>query len=110
MDFYACCKELENIEVIKEYDPQPKNKDGSVRWYLFRWDDGKDGNRKLIKCRKCGTLYLVQSYHLHKFSEQKEFHFEDWYIVKSEQHADFLNRTYTGIELEHTLKSVFKNY
>ena len=29
-----CCEKKENIELIKEYDPQPKNKDGSIRWFF----------------------------------------------------------------------------
>ena len=44
-----CCEEKENIEIIKEYDPQPNNKDGSIRWFLYRWDDGKKGVRRLVR-------------------------------------------------------------
>lgn len=104
----SCCKLNENIEIIKEYDPQPKNKDGAVRWYLFWWDDGKKGVRRLVRCKCCDTFYLVQAYHLHKFSEYKNTLFEDWYLVDGEKQADYLNRNYTGIELEHKLEPVFK--
>lgn len=97
-----CCNK-ENLMSIKEYDPMPKNPDGSIKWFLFRWDDGKKGVRRLVRCRICDTLYLVQAYRLHKFSEQKNTLFEDYYSVKDERHADYLNRTYTGIQLEHTL-------
>ncbi|MBQ7999800.1 MAG: hypothetical protein IJ298_01115 [Ruminococcus sp.] len=93
---------------IKEYDPMPKNPDGSIRWFLYRWDDGKNGVRRLARCRICGALYLVQAYHLHKFSAQKNILFEDYYLVKDEQQADYLNRTYTGIQLEHTLVPAFQ--
>ncbi|MBO5220094.1 MAG: hypothetical protein J6C52_11725 [Clostridia bacterium] len=96
-----CCKK-EAIEIIKEYDPTPKNPDGSIRWFLFRWDDGKNGVRRLVRCRVCGTLYLVQAYHLHKFSGQKDTLFEDYYAVRDEKQADYFNRTYTGMQLEHT--------
>lgn len=95
-----CCIK-ENFQVIKEYDPTPKNLDGSIRWFLYRWDDGKNGVRRLVRCQNCGAFYLVQAYHLHKFSEQKDTLFEDYYIVKDEREADYLNRTYTGIQLEH---------
>ena len=46
---------------IKEYDPMPKNPDGSIRWFLYRWDDGKNRDRHLARCRECGSLYLVQA-------------------------------------------------
>ena len=97
-----CCEEKGNIENIKEYDPQPKNKDGSIRWFLYRWDDGKKGVRRLVRCRQCGSLYLVQAYHLNKFSEYKDTLFEDYYSVESIHQADYINRTCTGLQLEHT--------
>ena len=87
MNDRACCKIDENVKVIKQYDPQPKNKSGSVRWYLYRWDDGKNGYRKLVRCNQCGTLYLVQAYQLHTFSEQRDKWFEDWYLVDNEKKA-----------------------
>ena len=95
-----CCEDTENIETIKEYDPQPKNRNGSIRWFLYRWDDGKNGVRRLVRCRQCGSLYLLQAYHLNKFSEQKDTLFEDYYDVKSMHQADYLNRTCTGLQLE----------
>ena len=94
-----CCEGKENIEIIKEYDPQPKSKDGSIRWFLYRWDDGKNGIRRLVRCRQCGSLYLVQAYHLNEFSEHKDMLFED-YSVESIHQADCLNRTCTGLQLE----------
>lgn len=103
-----CCKQKENVKIIKEYDPQPKNKNGSIRWFLYRWDDGKSGVRRLVCCEGCGALYLVQAYHLHKFSEYKDTLFEDWYLVESEKQADDLNRNYTGIQLEHKLTPVLR--
>lgn len=95
---------MECVEVIKEYDPQPKNKDGSIRWFLYRWDDGKQGVRRLVKCKNCGASYLVQTYHLHKFSPYKDISYEDWYFIESEKEADISNRDYTGVqwELTHT--------
>lgn len=94
---------IENFEVVKEYDPQPKNKDGSVRWFLYRWDDGKNGVRRLARCKHCGSFFLIQAYHLHKFSEYANVQFEAWYSIGSESEADYANATYTGLqwELEH---------
>ncbi|MBQ3065236.1 MAG: hypothetical protein IJC98_03265 [Clostridia bacterium] len=54
------------------------------------------------------TRYLVQAYHLHKFSEQKDTLFEDYYAVKDEKQADHFNRTYTGMQLEHIQTPVFQ--
>lgn len=102
-----CCNK-DNLMVVKEYDPMPKNSGGSVRWFLYRWDDGKKGVRRLVCCRVCGALYLVQAYQLHKFSEHKNTLFEDYYPVKDERQADYLNRTYTGIQLEHAAIPAFQ--
>ena len=102
-----CCKNGD-FKIIKEYDPIPKNSDGSIRWFLFRWDDGKNGIRQFVSCRSCGALYLAQVYHLHKFCVQKDILFEDYYSVKDEREADHINRTYTGIQLEHHMKPKFQ--
>ena len=102
-----CCEMRENLETIKEYDPQPRNKDGSVRWFLYRWDDGKNGVRRLVQCRQCGSLYLAQAYHLNKFSKRKDTLFEDYYAVNDGYHADYLNRTCTGLQLEKKMPSTF---
>lgn len=103
-----CCMSEGNIDIIKEYEPQPKNKDGTVRWFLYRWDDGKNGVRRLVQCKDCGTFYLVQEYHLHKFSQYKNVLFSDWYRVESERQADYWNRIYTGMQLEHEKTPVWK--
>ena len=92
------------VAPVKTYDPRPRNKDGSIRWYLYRWDDGKDGSRRLMRCLRCGRLYLVQAYRLHRFSAYGDTVFEDWYAVESERQADHWNRTYTGPELERRFK------
>lgn len=99
-----CCEF--SFEIIKEYDPAPKNSDGSIKWFLYRWDDGKNGCRKLVKCRECGSFYLVQCYCLNKFSSNADVQYEDWYAVDSEAHADRLNKNYTGVQLEHKLNEV----
>lgn len=102
-----CCLQKDNIKIIKEYDPQPKNKDGSIRWFLYRWDDGKNGVRRLVRCQCCGRFFLIQAYRLNRFSRHLDTVFEDWYAVESERQADHLNRTYTGIQLEHKMTPAF---
>ena len=103
----SCCQK-EAFEIIKEYDPMPKGSDGSIRWFLFRWDDGKNGVRRLVRCKACGAWYLVQAYHLNQFSAQRETLFDDYYPVKDEREADHINRTYTGMQLEHSRKPKFQ--
>ena len=98
-----CCAN-EEFELIKKYDPKPKNPDGSIRWFLYRWDDGKDGYRKLVRCKNCGAYFLVQCYKLNKFSESSDKIYEDWYSVENEMCADRLNSQYTGPELERMFK------
>lgn len=102
-----CCKN--NCKLIKRYDPKPKNSDGSIKWFLYRWDDGKNGYRKLVRCKKCGRFYLVQCYRLNKFSDNSDIQYEDWYPVEDEAEADLLNRKYTGIELEHKMEEVYRS-
>ena len=94
---------MKNYDIVKEYDPQPKNKDGSIRWFLYRWDDGKNGVRRLARCKHCGCVFLIQAYRLNKFSEYADVQFEDWYPIGSEIEADYANQNYTGLqwELEH---------
>lgn len=86
----------------------PKNPDGSIRWFLYRWDDGKQGRRHLVQCRVCGRFYLVQAYRLNKFSSQKNVLFEDYYPVKDARQAALLNRTLTGPQLERSRQAAFQ--
>lgn len=102
-----CCEEPE-FEIIKEYDPKPKNPDGSTRWFLYRWDDGKDGYRKLARCKNCGAYFLVQCYKLSKFADSEAHMHEDWYAVSDEAEADKLNHKYTGPQLEREFKAIYK--
>lgn len=102
-----CCSG-DKLILIKTYDPSPKNPDGSISWYLYRWDDGKNGVRKLVQCPSCGAYYLLQEYSLHKFFGEKSPIFCDYYPVKNPQQADFFNRTYTGIQLERAFNFSFQ--
>ena len=101
-----CCKI--GYELVKKYDPKPKNTDGSIKWFLYRWDDGKNGYRKLVRCKECGNFYLIQCYKLNKFSDSSDTLYEDWYAVDSEEQADLLNKNYTGVQLEHKIKEIYR--
>ena len=34
--------------------------------------------------------------------------YEDWYTVDSEEQADLLNKNYTGVQLEHKMKEIYR--
>ena len=99
---------MECVEIIKEYDPKPRNADGSIRWFLYRWDDGKKGVRRLARCRKCGAYFLIQAYQLHKFSRYKDIKYEDWYPIENEREADKVNMAYTGLQWELIQRPVLR--
>ena len=65
--------------------------------------DGRNGSRRLVRCRCCSTVYLIQSY----LSKCQDTLFEDWYEAKNQRQADYRNRTYTGIQLERILAPAF---
>ena len=50
----------------------------------------------------------MQCYKLHKFSDNADMMYEDWYAVDNEAQADLLNGKYTGVQLEHNLKEVYR--
>lgn len=99
---------MEHFDVVKVYEPRSRNRDGSIRWFLYRWDDGKDGVRQLVRCRHCGSCFLVQVYHLNKFSPLAQILYEDWYPIGSEAEADRVNGTYTGPQWERLHKPVLR--
>ena len=106
-----CCEKsdvLNCFEIIKRYDPKPKNPDGSIRKFLSRWDDGKDGYRQLARCKYCGTYFLIQCYKLSKFADSSGKLYEDWYVTENEAAADEMNEQYNGLQLERTFKPVLR--
>ena len=36
--------------------------------------------------------------------------YEDWYAVDNEAQADLLNRNYTGVQLEHKMKEIYRTH
>ncbi|MGM9637618.1 MAG: hypothetical protein ACI3YK_06505 [Eubacteriales bacterium] len=99
---------MEDVEIVKEYHPKPKNPDGSVRRYLYRWDDGKDGVRRLARCRLCGRTFLIQSYHLSQIADPEGILYEDWYDIDSEEEADLVNDAMTGLQYELRYKPILR--
>ena len=91
---------MEHLPVIRQYNPRPKNQDGSVRWFLYRWDDGKSGMRK--------QSVPGSGLSGEQVSISAAVWFEDWYPVKSETEADQINRIFTGPQWELRRKPVLR--
>ena len=53
-------------------------------------------------------LILISLAIMNKFSDNADMLYEDWYAVDNEAQADLLNGKYTGVQLEHKLKEVYR--
>lgn len=79
-------------ERIKDYgDRCGKN-------YLHTWDDGQ---RILMRCKKCGGYFLLQLSERHGMEDDSYYH--DYFPVAGPHEARIINETYDGekIELEY---------
>ncbi len=64
---------------------------------LHIWDDG---GRKLVRCRDCGALVLIQKSELHSFTDGPDAYYIDYFAVSSAEEARGLNQKYSGFDLE----------
>ncbi|MDD3417605.1 MAG: hypothetical protein EOM11_06315 [Erysipelotrichia bacterium] len=83
-----------DFETIKEYGDKFLNEDGSVKHYLHTWDDGE---RELLRCKKCGAFFIRQDSEYHSFDDS---YYTDWFQVESPAMAEKLNEVYNGWQLE----------
>jgi hypothetical protein len=88
---------LIKMKIVEEYGDAYHNPDGSVKHYLYTWDDG---HRYLQQCRSCGAYFLVQVSEFHSFSGPDDSDYIDWYQVEDEGKAELLNRNLNGWQLE----------
>ncbi len=104
----CCIFEFENIEeaiksmdfeFIKGYEDKFINKDGSIKHYLHTWDDGE---RRLIRCKRCGAYFLRQDSEFHGFDDSD---YMDWFQVESPNAAEKLNEMLNGWEIERKYHS-----
>jgi hypothetical protein len=82
------------LEKVKNYGDAYLNRDGSVRHYLFTWDDG---GRMLQRCTKCGALFLVQ---FSEYHGPEDCYYSDWFQVDDEATAELINATWNGFVIE----------
>ncbi len=109
----CCIFEFDNIdkamkamdfELIKSHGDTYVNEDGSIKHYLHTWDDGE---RSLVRCKKCGAYFIRQFSEFHAFNDS---YYTDWFQVESPSVAEKLNEVYDGwkIEKEYTSPRISK--
>lgn len=86
-----------DFEFIMGYGDKFINEDGSIKHYLHTWDDGE---RRLIRCKKCGAYFIRQDSEFHGFDDSD---YMDWFQVESPNDAEKLNEMYNGWELEKNI-------
>ncbi len=64
--------------------------------FLYTWDDGE---RILVRCKRCGGYILIQKSEYHGFSDDDSY-YTDYFPVDSPEEADELNRKYDGFAIE----------
>lgn len=94
----AAYKNMDFI-TIKEYGDCVKNPDGSIKHWLYVWDDG---HRSLFQCKKCGAYFIYQSSEYHA---SEDSYYSDWYQVEDEQKAFMINDALDGDQLEREYKA-----
>lgn len=97
-----CClfreKTLNHSEVCSRLSPLTDYGDVSESGTtLHMWDDG---GRRLMRCSRCGALFLYQRSEYHSFSDDGDDLYCDWFQVDSKAQADMLNQCASGFELE----------
>lgn len=70
--------------------------DSAYGHYLHTWDDGE---RALLRCRKCGGYILLQKSEYHGFSDDDSY-YRDYFPVDSPEEVDEINRKYDGSSIE----------
>jgi hypothetical protein len=99
---YADAKEAASnmsMERIKEYGKVYLNADGSIRHWLYTWDNGW---RVLQRCQECGALFLVQFSEFHDYVQghDNDSYYTDWFQVDDESSAELINATWDGFAIE----------
>lgn len=85
---------LQGMTIVKRYGDTAYNPDGTVKHYLYTWDEGK---RWLIQCPACKAYFLVQSSEFHGGDDS---YYCDWFQVEDESKAEFLNSELDGFKIE----------
>lgn len=90
-------------ELIKNLGKSVYNNDGSFKHYNYVWDDG---GRKVIRCKNCGAIFLYQWSEFHNNYGGQDSYYDNFFLVKNLVEAEFLNKNYSGFELETNHKGL----
>jgi len=97
----AVYKLHKNFEKVEEYGDTFTDKNGEVKHCLYTWDDGE---RYLIRCKKCGALFLVQKSEYHNMFDGDDDYYTDYFPVDSIEEAHTYNEQYDGTAIEKEYK------
>ena len=78
------------LEQIKNYGEKTVLEDGKVLHSNYDAEEWDGGDRKLVRCRKCGGLFLTLYYYDYNFFDGYDS-YDNWIPVKTEEEADLLN-------------------
>ena len=82
---YATAEEAaqnRNFEVVEEYGDTYRDSGGSVVHYLHTWDDG---HRSLLRCNRCGALFLMQYSEFHGMKD--DGYYIDYFAILNREDA-----------------------
>lgn len=88
-------------EVIKDFGEKVYNDDGSIKHYTYMWDEG---GRMVIRCKRCGAIFLHQWSEYHRFTEGADSYYDDYFLVRDLDEAILLNNTFSVFDLETKFK------
>jgi hypothetical protein len=88
-----------DFEVVEEYGDMYRSPDGKHVHCLHTWDDG---HRTLIRCKKCGALFLRQFSEFHDMSGGNDCYYTDFFPVNDREEALLYNEKYDGFALEES--------
>ena len=105
----AIASEHMDFEILEEYGGVYLSSDGEHVHYYHTWDDGY---RSLIRCRRCGALFLKQFSEYHNMRGGDDCYYTDFYPVASREEALLFNEKYDGFSLEkaYTGMRITNNY
>ncbi len=94
---YATAEEAaqnRDFEVLENYGDIYFDSNGNAVHFLHTWDDGY---RLLVRCKRCGALFLLQRSEFHGIEDS---YYTDYFAVADREEALKLNAVYGGFTIE----------
>lgn len=88
-----------DLEVVEDFGEAYQDENGEIVHFFHTWDDG---NRELVRCKKCGALLLRQWSEFHGIEDA---YYTDLFPVKSREEALVFNKEFSGWAIEKEYKS-----